>query len=103
MNCAWGCCFGRRKQGWVWVTFNDGTMIAGFWGTQSFASSFPSPEDIYLEKVYQVNENGVLSEAPLPDSGGVWIQGNQIKFMESIDIPEGESDHASPETTQNSR
>ena len=87
---AWDYYFGQRKQGWVRVTFNDGTMIAGFLGTQSFASSFPSPEDLYLEKVYQIDENGVLSDEPLPGSGGVWIQGNQIKFMEFINIPEGE-------------
>lgn len=95
---AWDYYFGQRKQGWVRITLTDGTMIGGFMGTESFASSFPSPEDLYLEIVYSVDENGVLSPDPMPNSGGIWVQGNQIKFMEFIKVPEGGIEDGRAET-----
>ena len=94
---AWDYYFSQGRQGWVRVTLTDGTMIGAFMGTASFASSFPSLEDLYLETVYEVDERGIFAPEPIPNSGGVWIQGNQIKFIEFIALPEGEIDHGGTE------
>ena len=45
---AWDSYFSRGIPCWVLITLNDGTKIGGFWGPNSFVSSFPSPEDIYI-------------------------------------------------------
>jgi hypothetical protein len=84
---AWDYYFGQRRQAWVRVRLVDGSVIAGYMGPRSFASSFPSPEDLYLETVYPVDEDGRLGRDPLPESGGVWIQGSQIKAIEFITAP----------------
>jgi hypothetical protein len=92
---AWDFLFSQQKQQGVVVTLLDGTKVAGFMGTNSFASSAPNAEDLYLEQVYALN-SGILTTEPVPNSGGVWIQGNQIRFVEfyvPLALQEGHDEH----------
>lgn len=43
---------------WILVTFKDSTRVAGYCGRESFISSDPSERDIYIERVYDVDDNG---------------------------------------------
>ena len=66
---AWDWKFGDMAPQWVLVTLKDGTRFAGFCGLGSFMSSDPAERDIYIERIYDVDdennwnprgENGVL-------------------------------------------
>lgn len=66
---AWDWKFGGMTPQWVLVTLKDGTRFAGFCGSGSFMSSDPAERDIYIERIYDVDdennwnprgENGVL-------------------------------------------
>ena len=66
---AWDWKFGGMTPQWVLVTLKDSTRFAGFCGSGSFMSSDPAERDIYIEQIYDVDdqknwnprgENGVL-------------------------------------------
>ena len=72
MPTAWDWKFGNMTSQWVLVTLKDGTRFAGFCGPESFMSSDPTERDIYIQWIYNIDdqnnwtprgENGVLIAA----------------------------------------
>ncbi len=55
---AWDWKFGNMEEQWVLVTLKDGTQVAGFCGENSFASSDPAERDIYIQWMYEIDEDG---------------------------------------------
>ena len=85
---AWDSYFSRGIPCWVLITLNDGIKIGGFWGPDSFASSFPSSEDIYLEALGEIDENGNFKV--IKNTAGALIEREKIKFIEFFEFqPEG--------------
>lgn len=54
---AWDWKFGGMPEQWVLVTLRDGTRFAGFCGSDSFMSSDPEERDIYVERIYDIEED----------------------------------------------
>ena len=54
---AWDWKFGNMTEQWVLVTLKDGTRFAGFCGSESFMSSDPTERDIYIQQVYDVDDD----------------------------------------------
>lgn len=54
---AWDFKFGRMAGEWVMVTLKDGTRFAGFCGGGSFASTDPKERDLFLQSVFDVDDN----------------------------------------------
>ena len=54
---AWDWKFGGMTEQWVLVTLKDGTRFAGFCGSESFMSSDPTERDIYIQQVYDVDDD----------------------------------------------
>lgn len=48
---AWDYFFRAAGPCWVRATLKDGTLVAGLFGVNSFASSYPDAEDLYLERL----------------------------------------------------
>lgn len=78
---AWDYRFGLKKPLWVIVTMSDGSRIGGGWHSQSFASSYPSSGDLYIETVFELDESGKFGK-PITQSAGVWISADSIKCIE---------------------
>lgn len=96
---AWDHIFAQGKGHWVWVTLTDGTRVGGRFGRNSFASSFPHPEDIYIETVYLLDEDGWFLQ-PLSGTCGILIRGDkiaQIEFFEGRDTDVEQADDATTE------
>ena len=55
---AWDWKFNGMEPHWILVTFKDSTRVAGYCGRESFISSDPSERDIYIVRVYDVDDNG---------------------------------------------
>ena len=85
---AWDWKFNGMAEQWVLVTLKDGTRFAGFYGAQSFTSSSPDERDIYLQWVYDINDDGTLS--PPDDEKGVLIAAGEIRTIEFLAV-QGES------------
>jgi hypothetical protein len=56
---AYDFAFGdNRQESFVIVTFTDGTTVYGFFGGNSLAASDAERSDLYLERLYDVGEDG---------------------------------------------
>ncbi|MGI8382540.1 DUF6338 family protein [Priestia megaterium] len=81
---SWDYVFSNLSgESWVTIYLEDGTILHGSFSHRSFASSIPTEKDIFLEKLYLVDEEtGDWSE--VTHSKGVWIKGDNIKLIEFV-------------------
>ncbi|EOA0279423.1 DUF6338 family protein [Escherichia coli] len=78
---AWDYFFGLKVPCWMIITLKNGKKIAGKFGANSFASSAPEPEQIYLEEHWVLNDDGGF-ERPRVSTLGILILGNDIENLE---------------------
>lgn len=76
---AWDWKFGRMASEWVLVTLKDGTRFAGFCGPQSFVSSDPNERDIYLQWIYDIDDQNKWSPR---GENGVLIASGEVRTIE---------------------
>lgn len=79
----WDFVFGKREPYWVVIHLKNGDMICGKYGYRSFSSSYPAPEQIYLEEVWY-QEDGVFTE-PVDRSAGIIVMGDEIRAVEFME------------------
>lgn len=79
MPSAWDRKFGNMNEQWVLVTLNDGTRFGGFLGEDSFMSSDPNERDIYIQWVYDIDENNNWSSR---GDNGILVVAGKIRTME---------------------
>ncbi len=77
----WDYVFNKREKFWVIVHLKNGKMLGGIYGENSFASSYPAEEEIYLEEMWKLDKNGVFLE-PLKRSKGMIILKDEILSIE---------------------
>lgn len=78
---AWDYVFaGRRGDAFVLVTLENGSMIAGLFGADSFASSDPAERDLLIEEVHDVDDEGRWTERP--ERVAILVPAKQIKHVE---------------------
>lgn len=66
-------------------------MIGGLYNEQSFASSFPYSEDLYLTKTYKIDKDGRFVEE-IDRTMGLLINKDFIDYIELFSTkPEGEN------------
>lgn len=78
---AWDYYFGLRKHAWVIVTLKSGKRIGGKYSYESFSSSAPNPEHLYIEENWVLNDDGGL-ERPRNDTMGILILSSEIESVE---------------------
>ena len=81
----WDFFFSQHKRCWVLVTLKNGKKIGGYYGSDSFVSSRPEPEQIYLEKHWALDKDNDLDHE-LKDTLGIIILTNEIESIEFIKI-----------------
>ncbi|MBS4221874.1 DUF6338 family protein [Lederbergia citrea] len=79
---AWDYQFRREEPRYLIVYLEDGGIVCGYWGSESFASSIKDTKDLYLEKIFDLNEDEEWIE--ITSSKGVWIPEKSIKYIEFI-------------------
>jgi hypothetical protein len=90
---SWDYFFGQRKPCWALFRLNSGKAIAGFFGPQSFASSFPHRRDAYLQEVWLTDSEGRFLQA-VPGSAGALISMDDcelVEFFEAFPLGGNES------------
>lgn len=86
----WDYVFSQRKPYWVVITLKDGKQIAGRYDINSFASSAPAQEQLYLEEAWVLSSGGGF-ERPRVDSAGILILAPDIATVEFFNITHGGS------------
>ena len=86
MRKPWDYVFGKRQAYWVIVHLRDGRKIGGRFDRRSFASSYPADEQIYIEEVWQLDEDGKFqSDGQVERSQGILILRDDILAVEFFD------------------
>ena len=75
----------ERDAGLVEITYDDGTKIGELFGERSLAASDEDRSDLYLEKLYII-ENGNWEETKPPRS--VWLSLRNVRSIEFLEDPE---------------
>jgi len=78
---AWDYFFGKGAACWIIVTLKSGRVIGGYYGTESFASSFPHEEDLYLELLCDMTPEGRLNGITPLTLGGI-IRMEEVQLLE---------------------
>jgi len=63
------------------IHLKDDSMIGGYYGTNSYASTSPDERSVYLEKVYKINSDGTFGQE-IQDSFGLVISKDDYKYIE---------------------
>jgi hypothetical protein len=77
----WDYVFGKRTPFWIIVHLKNGQKVGGRFGLESFASSNPADEQIYLEEVWLLDEADSFLN-PVENSRGIIIMNNEIRAVE---------------------
>lgn len=85
---AWDYQFGKPNDCWVLVVLKDGTRFAGYYGLQSFASSDQKERDLYIENVFDLDDN----DKWIPTNKSVFLVGGEIRSIEFWPVAKEESD-----------
>ena len=76
---AWDWKFGRSGYEWVLVTLKDGTRFGGFCGPESFMSSDPGERDIYIQWIYEIDDEGRWHA---PNERGLFVAAGEVRTIE---------------------
>ena len=77
----WDYFFDKREQCFILAHLKSGAMVGGFWGRDSYASSFPRDGDLYITTACKVDQNGVFTEV-VEQSKGILIRKEDYTYLE---------------------
>ncbi len=80
---AWDWKLSRTTPRYVIVSLTDGVTVAGLYDQRSFSSSDPLDRDLFLEKVYEIPDQGLWEEVPGKE---ILIRAAEIKYIEFLPI-----------------
>lgn len=81
----WDWIFGKPNQYWILIHLKDGRKIGGKYGANSYASSFPHPEQIYLSELWSLDEEGQFIKK-IERTNGILIDRDQWELLEFFEI-----------------
>jgi hypothetical protein len=59
---AWDDFFKRKQECWVLARLKTGGMVGGFFGVNSYVTSYPHAAEIYVEEAWKTNDSGMFVE-----------------------------------------
>lgn len=80
---AWDKVFQTTGPCFVRVLNGEGRWIGGYYGPHSYASSYPEPQQLYLERVFDMADDGAFGEE-LPGTSGVLVDCAGIQLLHLI-------------------
>lgn len=79
---AWDSLFSNKESYFVIITLKSGRKIAGKYGKASYSSTYPNPNEIYLEEVYKLNEDESAFGDKVKQTEGILITEKEISTIE---------------------
>lgn len=82
----WEAVFMGGQSFWIIVTLKNNKKIAGKFQEKSYASAYPSPKEIFIEEVWDVDETGYFKDKRYPNAktAGILILENEISTIELL-------------------
>ncbi|GAA0733734.1 DUF6338 family protein [Clostridium oceanicum] len=78
---AWDYFFSKGECCYVLIHLKNSQLIGGLYGGNSFVSAFPYKQDIYLEEVWKIDENGNFLNK-IEYTKGVIIDKDSFNYIE---------------------
>lgn len=94
---SWDYFFAKGQPCWVLVHLKNGELIGGLYSEESFSSSYPNIEDVYLEQVWKVDENGEFTEK-VAQTMGLWVNKEYFDYLEFFSLDDLEMKEDEQET-----
>uniref|UniRef100_A0AAU2A9I2 DUF6338 family protein n=1 Tax=Streptomyces sp. NBC_00093 TaxID=2975649 RepID=A0AAU2A9I2_9ACTN len=82
---AWDKIFQSRGHCLVRARLKSGRLIGGYYGEESYTSSYPEPADLYLQTAWALSESG-LFEHPQEHSGGIYIRMDDVEVLDFVEV-----------------
>jgi hypothetical protein len=83
---AWDFAGPPRGGTFVRVRQPDGSWVGGWFGNDSFLSTWPEPHDLFIESQWLMTDDGIF-ERRLEDTRGVYVSCPQGVVVEWVDPP----------------
>ena len=83
---TWDYFFDDGRHAFLLIHLNSGEVIGGLWSKQSRAGQYPRDGDLYLETLYETEEDGTFG-APIPYTKGLLIRSGQYTHIEVFESP----------------
>ncbi|WP_078988020.1 DUF6338 family protein [Streptomyces sp. XY332] len=80
---AWDHAFRDCPPSFVRIRLKDGSWVGGWYGSKSYATSFPHPPELFLERSYRMKSDGSFS-AEVTRSMGMYVKCTEIDFFEIL-------------------
>jgi hypothetical protein len=78
---AWDVFFGKRQPCFMMVHLKNGQIIGGLYAYESAASSYPEKEDLYLQELWELDDEGRF-EKPIDGTMGLLVSYDSIDYIE---------------------
>ena len=79
---CWDMFFSSKESYWVILHLKNGEKVGGKYDSESYATAFPTKEQIYLEEVWKLDEETDEFIGPYDDSKGILISNDEIQYLE---------------------
>ncbi|WP_033290205.1 DUF6338 family protein [Amycolatopsis jejuensis] len=83
---AWDWMFRDRGSCFARVRLSDGTWAGGWYGSRSYASSYPHPAELYLQTAWVMGPDGRFLR-PVEGSAGLHLRASDVDLVELLDVP----------------
>lgn len=91
---SWDHMFRSRGSCFVRARLKDGAWVGGWYGSRSYATSYPQPPALFLESAWRLNPDGSFAHR-VDHSAGLHIRAEDADVLELLDVPPEED--TSPE------
>jgi hypothetical protein len=82
---AWDFFFRQQRNSYVRVTLSDGGRVLGFYGQRSFAAYAKDGRDLYLERIYVLDDAHDWFGPEVDGNRGVWVRTEDVVSVEFYD------------------
>ncbi|WDM16635.1 hypothetical protein J3S85_37280 [Streptomyces lavenduligriseus] len=80
---AWDHMFRDRGGCYLRARLKDGTWVGGWYGNNSYATSFPQAPELYLERSYRMAVDGTFGDK-VQNTRGLYVRGEDIDILELV-------------------
>jgi len=81
---AWDHVFQNLPASFIRARMKGGTWVGGWYGSNSFATAYPRPPEIYLEITWRMGADGSFI-APVDRTQGIIVNGADIDLLEVLE------------------
>jgi hypothetical protein len=81
---AWDFTFRDIEPTYVRILTTDGTWLGGWYGENSFVSSYPEPREVFIETAHLMESDGAFGPEQ-PGSTGLYVRCDDVRAVELVD------------------